>query len=74
MSVFEKDMKSEWKLDICSETGNIHIMSTEGVLVKLLTSWGSDRPGAFDYNKEELDKMTMLLLNANKIYASIAIV
>jgi hypothetical protein len=25
-------------------------------------------PGAFDYTKEQLDFMTMLMLNANKLY------
>lgn len=65
---FEEDMNSDWEFDTCYETEDFHIMNEEGVVAEVPRVWGRHKPGCFDYNNEDYDKMVMLFLNANKLY------
>ncbi len=69
MDKLNEALSYDWHFDTCYEKENNQVrVGDEGVLVELLTTWGRHKPAAFDYSKEEIDKITMIMLNANKLY------
>jgi len=65
---FEDTINQEWKYDTCYEREDPQVVTNQGVLVEILKIWGRHKPATFDFNEKEVNQMSMLMLNANKLY------
>jgi len=65
---FEDTINQDWKYDTCYEREDPQVVTEQGILVEILKIWGRHKPAIFDFSEKEAKQMTMLMLNANKLY------